>query len=98
MSKRQSFMVPRDLNSFVHYFRLRVAPIFVSRVNRKTITVRFTELKKLHEYIINGLKSQLNDRMTSFPVNFRFYQMLKISFSKILIALTDSSRNFRGSL
>ena len=64
--------------------------------NIETITVGFTGLEKLHEYILSGLNSQLNDHMTSFPVNFRFNRMLKISFSKIFIAPKDSPWNFRG--
>ena len=57
------------LNSCVHYFSIKsCVHISHARKNRKTITVRFTGLKKLHEYIFNGLSSQLNDRMKSLPV------------------------------
>ena len=34
--------------------------------------------------------------MTSLPVNFRFYRILKISFSINFIAQNDSPLNFRG--
>ena len=76
------------LNSCVHYFSIKscVHICHARDKNIETITVGFTGLKKLHKYILNGLNSQWNDRMTSLPVNFRFYRMLKISFSKIFIA------------
>ena len=72
-------------NSCVHYFSIKscVHICHTRDKSRKTITVRFIGLKKLHEYILNGLNSQLNDGLTSLPVNFRFYRMLKILHQKI---------------
>ena len=70
-------------------FRLRVASIFVTRVTRKKKPLQSDSQnsKNIHALILNGLNSQLNYRMTSLPVNFRFYRMLKISISKIFLAL-----------
>ena len=45
------------LNSCVHICHARDK-------NIETITVGFTGLEKLHEYILSGLNSQLNDHMT----------------------------------
>ena len=89
-----------NVNSCVHYFSIKswVHICHARDKNIETITFGFTGLKKLHECVLNGLNSQLSDRMTSLPVNFRFYRMLKISFSKIFIAPKDSPWNFRGSL
>ena len=72
--------------------RLTFASIFVTRVTRteEPLQSDSEDSKILQEYIINGLESQLNDRMTSLPVNFRFYRRLKILFSKIFIAPKDS--------
>ena len=79
-------------NSCVHYFSIKncVHICHARNKNIETITFGFTGLKKLHECVLNGLNSQLSDRMKSLPVNFRFYRMLKISFSKIFIAPKDS--------
>ena len=79
------------VNTCVHYFSIKscVHICHARDKNSKTITVRFTGLRKLQEYILNGLNGQLNDRMASLPVNFRFYRMLKISFSKIFNAPKD---------
>ena len=84
-----------NLNSCVHYFSIKscVHICHARDKNIETITIGFTGFKKLHECILNGLNSQLNDRMTSFPVNFRFYRMLKISFTKIFIAPKSPSKN-----
>ena len=86
-------------NSCVHYFSIKncVHICHARNKNIETITFGFTGLKKLHECVLNGLNSQLSDRMKSLPVNFRFYRMLKISFSKIFIAPKDSPWNFRGA-
>ena len=82
----------QHLNSCVHYFSIKSCVHICNArdKNIKTITVGFTGLKKLHEYILSGLKSQLNDHMTSLLANFRFYRLLKISFSKIFIVPKDS--------
>ena len=79
-------------NSCVHYFSIKscVHICHARDKNIETITVGFTGLEKLHEYILSGLNSQLNDHMTSFPVNFRFNRMFKILLSKIFIAPKDS--------
>ena len=63
-------------NSCVHYFSIEscVHICHARDKNIKTITVGFT-----------GLNSLRNDLKTSLPVNFRFYRILKISFSKILL-------------
>ena len=92
--------VLETFNTCVHFFSIKscVQICHARDKNRKIITVRFKGLKKLHEYILNGLNSQLNNRTTSLPANFRFYRMLKILFSKIFIAPKDSPWNFRGTL
>ena len=83
MSRNQIHLCVRskaDLDSCVHYFSIKscVHICHARDKNIETITVGFIGLKKLHDYI---LSSQLNDRMTSFPVNFRFYRILKIETS-----------------
>ena len=80
------------INSCVQYFSIKscVHICHARDKNIETITVGFTGLEKLHEYILSGLNSQLNDHMTSFPFNFRFNRMFKILLSKIFIAPKDS--------
>ena len=66
--------------------------IFGSSFCAKNLSIRYLE------YILNSLNSQLNHRMTSLPANFRFYRILKISFSQNFIAPKNSPWNFRRSL
>ena len=74
-------------NSCVHYCSIKSC-VHICHVREKniehyvTIKVGFTGLKKFHEYILN-LNSQLNDRMTSLAVNFRF--RWKFRFQKFLM-------------
>ena len=71
--------------SCVHYVSIKSCP-YLSRVNIATID----RTQKIQECTLNGLNSQLNDRMISLPVNSRLYRMPKISFLKIFIAPEDS--------
>ena len=87
------------INSCVQYFSIKscVHICHARDKNIETITVGFTGLEKLHEYILSGLNSQLNVHMTSFPANFRFDRMLKISFSKILHFLGIKSEIYQST-
>ena len=88
LSETRTFLEMNELN----WFHNPVNPLSVQCL-RHWKAYQYSQIhraQKLHEYILNGLSSQLNDRMKSLPVNFRLYRMLKILFSKMFIAPKDS--------
>ena len=73
--KKQSFMKGRDC-CYKWSYKLREPSLNSFKIHDFTnydfYVPLITELNNLHVYIPTGLNTQLNDRMTSFPVYFRF--------------------------